>query len=1055
MKRLICVLAVLSAAFACNENPETPTDEKIPEPDVPGVTVPAAEDGSLDFEIFNDNGGDGLLPEEPAVATVSEPLAMSIIQSSSYTDPDGTVYECEPKAEIVLRASVDTVFVKDIRSLINVSDDADVKTSKEGENPVKHLTKQSFDIGGQTVEFDLSYEVYTYVNSQKQNIEMPYIKLNNADFGSAESVDVKSSVKLSDISIRPLKPAVRSIEVTDSTEYEVTARFNLDAETANLASTTAKTISFEVVYVGVVTQTSTYPGAEYSYNLTDAEGNPVENADFTIKPNSSFELNINQNSSYTDQNGAVTATPKAWTRIVTPDTLRIDKAEDLVEKLSEVSIETHSDELEGNLPYYKLGEVALDGEVAVAEVYKSEDGKLEVYKATATYKQKASPVNIDGGEELEFTYVVEYAGKVMFSGAEFSYEITDAEGNSVENADFTIKPNSSFELNINQNSSYTDRNGAVTATPKAWTRIVTPDTLKIDKAEDLVAKLSEVSIETHSDELEGNLPYYKLGEVALDGEVAVAEVYKSEDGKLEVYKATATYKQKASPVNIDGGEELEFTYVVEYAGKVMFSGAEFSYEITDAEGNSVENADFTIKPNSSFELNINQNSSYTDRNGVVTATPKAWTRIVTPDTLRIEKSEDLVEKLSEVSIETHSDELEGNLPYYKIGEVALDGEVAVAEVSSDGNTIVYKATATYKQKATPVNIDGEKELQFTYVVSFLGKVEVTLVNVEYEQEVIWEDAHDNIKTNSQIVVTRRAKYSDGTVEETKFYSTKNFVQSVVSGDKKDSSGEIEYTYYPMEKTANTFVSPYATGVPDLEHLSYKHRYADSSYVYLGGYEGPEGNWTEYKHMYTNELYDESVQTEGMYGKQFGFRSIDLYSYVGEMKYILRDYKIDLIYKDRFFCIDGRLFTFDPLEHTHRYSIDTIMTANRGKCVLVKNEADVTWLGRDFYYAVVDTVYVKQPSAASSQSASSASSQSVSLASRTASAARPSRPARESRSGSPYVTAPEYQLDDRSGMSLSVETVPGSVPYTVRTVIRPDGTVTTRRYEGIVSDLPLH
>ena len=30
MKRLICVLAVLSAAFACNE---TPTDEKIPEPE--------------------------------------------------------------------------------------------------------------------------------------------------------------------------------------------------------------------------------------------------------------------------------------------------------------------------------------------------------------------------------------------------------------------------------------------------------------------------------------------------------------------------------------------------------------------------------------------------------------------------------------------------------------------------------------------------------------------------------------------------------------------------------------------------------------------------------------------------------------------------------------------------------------------------------------------------------------------------------------------------------------------------------------------------------------
>ncbi len=350
---------------------------------------------------------------------------MSIIQSSSYTDPDGTVYECEPKAEIILKANVDTVYVKDIRSLTTVSNDAYVKTSKEGENPVRHLTKQSFDIGGQIVEFDLSYEVYTYVNSQKQKVEMPYIKLNNADFGSAEPVDVKSSVKLSDISIRLLKPATRSIEVTDTTEYEVTARFNLEAETANLASTTKKTISFEVVYVGVVTETNTYPGAEYSYNLTDAEGNPVENASFTIEPNSAFELNINQSSSYTDQNGAVTATPEAWTKIVTPDTLRIEKSEDLVRMLSEVSIETKSDELEGNLPYYKLGEVALDGDVQITKDYVTEDGYVTVYKAVAIYSQTASAVNMEDADELVFTYRVEYAGKVAdYPGAELSYRLT-------------------------------------------------------------------------------------------------------------------------------------------------------------------------------------------------------------------------------------------------------------------------------------------------------------------------------------------------------------------------------------------------------------------------------------------------------------------------------------------------------------------------------------------------------------------------------------------------------------------------------------------------------
>ena len=802
----ICAITLVACVCLCCCEKPIPLP---PDPPTPENTIPAGEDGSVEFEISNDNGGNsGESTTDPAVATTSEPLEMSITQSSSYTDPDGTVYECEPKAEIVLKANVDTVFVKDIKSLTTVSDDVNVTTSKEGENPVKHLTKQSFNIGGQTVEFDLAYEVYTYYNSEKKYVEMPYVKLNNANFGSAESVDTKNAgaVRLSNISIRPLKPATRSIEVTDTTEYEVTARFNLEAETANLASTTKKTISFEVVYVGVVTETNTYPGAEHSYNLTDAEGNPVESSSFAIEPNSSFELNINQASAYIDQNGAVTAEPKAWTKIVTPDTLKIDKAEDLVAKLSEVSIETHSDELEDNLPYYKLGEVTLDGDVAVTEVSKSENGKIEVYKATATYKQKAIPVNIDGGEELEFTYVVEYVGKVIFSGAEFSYELTDAKGKPIESSSFTIEPNSSFELIIKQNSSYTDTDGNVTtATPVASTKIATPDVVSINKA----------------DELEG--------------------------------------------------------------------------------------------------------------------------------------------MLNKVSIKVNNEELEGNLPYYKLGEVALDGEVAVTEVSSDGNTLVYKATATYKQKATPVNFENAEELEFTYVVSFLGKVEVTLVNVEYEQEVIWEDAHDNIYTNSQIVITRRAIYSDGTVDEAKFYSTKNFVQYVVSGDKKDSSGEIEYTNYGVGETipVDKFVSRFATGVPDLEHFLYENDGGDDLYSELKNYKGPVGVWTEYKHQDTNELYDESTQKQGFYGKQFGYGSIVYSTYAGERTHYLRNYNIDLIYKDRFFCIDGKLFTVEPLEHTHRWSVETIETPNRGTCALHKLEADVKWLGRDFYYAVVDTVYVKQ------------------------------------------------------------------------------------------------
>ena len=44
-----------------------------------------------------------------------------------------------------------------------------------------------------------------------------------------------------------------------------------------------------------------------------------------------------------------------------------------------------------------------------------------------------------------------------------------------------------------------------------------------------------------------------------------------------------------------------------------------------------------------------------------------------------------------------------------------------------------------------------------------------------------------------------------------------------------------------------------------------------------------------------------------------------------------------------------------------------------------------------------------------------------------------------------------QASDEASMTFSVETVPGSEPYTEQTRIRPDGTRTTIRRKGIVTD----
>ena len=905
--------------------PEKPGDKPGTEDPTPGDEVISAGDaGEVQYEIINPEGGDtGQEIGKPAVVEGAGDLQMSISQTSSYTDPDGTVFTCEPEARINVSVRLDTVYAKDFNELTELLEYVDPTYSEEGEEPVTHNIDQQFRFGEQTIDLDMDYEVYTYRNSLGQNIGMPYIELREADFGEGGGASAGEITRSSEagramavcrpsVTIRRAEPATRTIEVEDTAAYNVSVHFGVMVAPKNIAGAENKfeIVEFEVQYIGMVPHTDTYPGAELSYRVEDGEGNALDGSEFTVAPGSSFMLNVVQNSSYTDQDGALSANPVASVTVTTPDTLSIASADELPGLIDRVVFRTVSQSLEGKLPYCVLEDPVMDGEVTVSEEYVSEDGYVTVYKASARYIQEFSFVNVDvpseSPDEIKaFYYTVEYLGKVTtYPGAELSYRVEDGEGNALEGSEFTVAPGSSFMLNVVQNSSYTDQDGALSANPVAWTKITAPDTLSIDNAEELPALLDKVVIETGADELEGNLPYYRFETPVPDGEVSVAEVFRSGDGK----------------------------------------------------------------------------------------------------------------------------------------------------------TIVYKAAATYRQKAVPVNKDDAQELEFTYVVEYLGKVSVRLVDVTYDQDVIWEDAHHNIYTNSQCVVTKKATYSDGTVVESKFYSTKNFVQPVVTGTFRDTTGEIEDTNYGLTKNVNSFINHLATGVPDLEHFSYDVCVGDNEFVnwndytgtdywcYLVAYEGPTGTWTEYKHQDTKELYSEAEQKEGCYGKQFGYRSLIPCEYIGDSYHPVRQYKIDLIYKDRFFCIDGRLFTFDPLEHKHSWSVETIETPNRGTCALHTLRADVTWLGRDFVYMVVDTVYVKQPSVATAAPASS------SYPPRSSCTSYPTRSGISSRSGSPYVDAPEYQQNEAGGLTLSTGTLPGSAPYTEHTVIRPDGTRTTLRREGIVPDI---
>lgn len=193
LKRLCRMAAIFICAacvYACSEDEPAATDT--PQPETP-QTDP--DKGEVSFVINHEGGSGAGTAASPAEVANGDTLTMVISQKSSYTDTDGTVYSCEPEATISLNAVRDTVYAQNEGLLTQLEEGSDVSSSTSGTDPVTHLMEQVFHIGNQQIRFNLGYEVYTYVNKANQAIEMPYIKLNQANFGSASSDESETEAR--------------------------------------------------------------------------------------------------------------------------------------------------------------------------------------------------------------------------------------------------------------------------------------------------------------------------------------------------------------------------------------------------------------------------------------------------------------------------------------------------------------------------------------------------------------------------------------------------------------------------------------------------------------------------------------------------------------------------------------------------------------------------------------------------------------------------------------------------------------------------------------------
>ena len=451
------IVAIAMFAVVCGTLVSCDKDESTPP--TPGLTEELKGEVSFSINFGGNSSGNGS-SSSPATVQQGDTLNMAISQISKYTDPDGSVYTCEPKAAIKLSTPNDTLYVKDFQTLTTVIEKSNVASqSNAGEKQTKKML-QTFDVGGKEVVFDVAYDIFSHVNSLQQRIEMPYIKVNAAQYGAAqpEKADTRAetpSVSVTGMRIVPHAPQTRGI-IVDSTMYDVNVAFNVAVESVHTKKEQNQTLSFEVSFLAVVEDITEYPDPEmqFNYELHILGGTKSTASPFVLTPGEKLSLEWAETCRYTYfslkdfTSQTILREPKVSVNLeATKDTIWVANKEEL-EKLaaSDVSIsqdgtnplvtsghkvfsmadqaitlnwsyDAYEDvDVEGTsvaMPHLELGEPQIVSVSATELTNASVPGKqAKVYAVEVRLSQELKSVN-DAKESTEsIEYVVKFIGAI-------------------------------------------------------------------------------------------------------------------------------------------------------------------------------------------------------------------------------------------------------------------------------------------------------------------------------------------------------------------------------------------------------------------------------------------------------------------------------------------------------------------------------------------------------------------------------------------------------------------------------------------------------------------
>ena len=607
----VVACAFFALAMACSDEGG--------EGDMPTPTPPPVPDnttGSIDFSLKGEDGN-SLSTQQPVQVGSEEGLELVISQKSSYTDPNGQVYTCEPKASITLEVKTDTVYAKDLKELTAISGTPGKQTESSGTNPVKKQTLQSFSIGGQDVVFDLSHEIYTYTNSKQKKIEMPYIKVGEANFGKGEAAESKSAS--SPVTLRSLSMSRAS--VTDSTLYEVNAKFNLELATVNTQESQKQTLNFDVKYLAVVENvTELTPVLEYDleqteYNLKGGEEKVVtleqvskfangNEAVYSGQPQASVSLKAEKAMvfvSSVDELKALIDTEDANTSQEGSNPITHTYQKKFATKNQSFELATShqvcfTQETGEEMPYLKVNEPELIGIEATAKASRASVNDTAYYDVKATFAVELEGINISEEHKQTLTFTVDYEGAVVNT-----IPLTPSLAYTLDQTEYTLQGGEEKEITIVQASQFKDGDQAVFShEPVAKLKFITgKNTVYADHVEALKEAVAgkaqtgkegsqplkhtysntwnaggqtfafENFYEVYTSASGDEMPYLKVNEPELVSLEATEQGSRAVLSDTTYYNLKAIFSVKLEGVNVEEAVSETFTFTVNYTGAVV------------------------------------------------------------------------------------------------------------------------------------------------------------------------------------------------------------------------------------------------------------------------------------------------------------------------------------------------------------------------------------------------------------------------------------------------------------------------------------------------------